>query len=326
MDMKKISDSYLYQSTNYDKELFKYLMEAERVDKSNKSFGDIIYSVKQQSTAVISKVLMSNKVVLMIRDSGVSRVFKVLYLKDAKSDSADRKVFIDCSGIIKSSDGIYKCSKVGALISYLTAAMTYIIYYNNPKLITSSASLMKNGSSAFVDMMLYTLGYLKVPVTYADNKERMSFVLAEYYLSCVEGVPTSGETIYNIAKSISGIKEKRTCDYLHTLFAFTLDEGHCDFNKFLAKFAEVFLDQKEGSISPKNRALLTTEAFVQRWMYMFGPSTFLGLECFVPFSEILTDCYTGAFLNQQNTIEKVVGSKVVVDFTNELLKIGGENA
>lgn len=325
--MKMISDSYLYQTADYNKELFKYIMEAERVDKNSKAFDDIVFAVKQQATAVLLKVLMSNKVVLMIRDPGVSRAFKVLYLRDIKNDSKDKKVFIDCSGVIKKTDnGSYKLSKVGALISYLTAAMVYIIYYNNPRLITSSASLMKNGASAFTDMMLYTLGYLKVPVTYADNKERISFVMSEYYLLCVEGVSSSGDTVYNIAKQVSGIKDKKTCDYLHSLFSFTFDDGAADFNKFLAKFAEVFLDQKEGMISPKNRARLTTDSFVQRWMYVFGPGTFLGLECFVPFSQIITDCYNGAFLNQQNTIEKIVGSKTVVAFTNELLKIGGENA
>ena len=79
--MKLISDSYLYQTADYNKELFKYIMEAERVDKNSKAFDDIVFAVKQQATAVLLKVLMSNKVVLMIRDPGISRAFKVLYLR-----------------------------------------------------------------------------------------------------------------------------------------------------------------------------------------------------------------------------------------------------
>ena len=35
--MKLISDSYLYQTADYNKELFKYIMEAERVDKNSKA-------------------------------------------------------------------------------------------------------------------------------------------------------------------------------------------------------------------------------------------------------------------------------------------------
>ena len=327
--MKAISDSYLYKTTDYDKELFKYLMEANRIDKNSKEFQDVIFAVKQQGNSVLLKVLLSKKIILMTRETGVSRAFKVTYCKDIKYDK-ERKVFIDCSGIISIKDGVFSFNtasgKTKALLSYLTTAMVYIIYYNNPKLITSSASLMKNGASAFTDLMLYVLGYLKVPITYADNKERISFVCTEYYLLCVEGISSSGETVYNIAKQVSGIKDKKVCDYLHTLFSFTYKDGTADFNEFLAKFAEVFLDQKEGMISPKNRAKLTTDSFVQRWMYAYGPSTFLGLECFVPFSQILTDCYTGGFLNQQNTIEKVAGSKVILNFTNELFRIGGENA
>ena len=60
-------------------------------------------------------------------------------------------------------------------------------------------------------------------------------------------------------------------------------------------------------------------------MYAYGPNTFLALDCFVPFSQILTDTYVGAYLNQQNTIEKVVGKNCNI-FSTELLKVGSENA
>ena len=87
------------------------------------------------------------------------------------------------------------------------------------------------------------------------------------------------------------------------------------------------MDQKENDTnSPKNRIRLTIDAFVQRWMYAFGPSTIFALECFVPFSQMLTDCYTGAFLNQQNTIEKIARGKIITSFSNELLRVGGENS
>ena len=201
--------------------------------------------------------------------------------------------------------------------------MTYVTYYNLPKVIISNSVLMKSSTEAFVDLMLYVLGYLKVPITYNDNKERMSFTLAEYYQICIAG-KEPGESVYNLAKSVSKIKEKKTCDYLHAIFAQFLTYDF-PFDKFLSKFAEVFLGQDDTQISPKNRAKLTADAFVQRWMYAYGPSTFLALDCFVPFSQLLTDTYVGAYLNQQNTIEKVVG-KNFTTFTNELIKVGSENA
>lgn len=326
--MKKVSDSYLYQVADYNKKIFEYLMSTERVDKNADGFADVVYAVKKQANSILMKVLLSDKVVLMIdpNNKGVSRPFKVLYVKDVKDRKQKRKVFIDCTGVIAYNNGEYTCKKITTMIAYLMTAMTYIIYYNNPNLVIGNHTIMKNGASAFVDMMLYVLGYLKAPITYADNKERMSYVLAEYYAYCIAGCSTDGDYGYNLAKQISGIKDKRTCDYLHTLFSFTFAGGECKLDKFIEKFAEVFLEQTKDAPVHKNRNPLTVEAFAHRWMYAFGPSTFLGLECFVPFAQMLTDCYSGAFINQQNTIEKVAGSKIVVAFTNELLKVGSENA
>ena len=324
--MKLISDSYLYQIADYGKNLFDFLMSAERVNKNDEAFSDVVYAIKKQANATLMKVLMSNRIVLLIGDKGISRAFKVIYAKDFKDDKNKKKVFIDCTGIITHENGEYTCKKISVLVSYLMTAMTYVVYYNNPKAIVNNFNIQKYGAGSFVDMMLYVLGYLKVPITYADNKERMSFVLSEYFLLCVLGLDSRGDTVYNVAKNVSGIKEKKTCDYLHTLFSFTFDDGKAKFDEFLKKFAEVFLNQKEDESTPRNRSKLTVDAFAQRWMYAFGPGTFLGLECFVPFSQIITDCYGGAFINQQNTIEKVVGSKVVTSFSHELLKIGGDNA
>lgn len=321
--MKRISDSYLYHSAGYEKEIFSCLMTADRVDKNSDSFSDVVYDVKRQANAVLIKVLLSDKVVLLLDKKGMSRAFKVIYCKDPKDKKDKKKVFIDCTGLISYENGEYKCLKSMTLISYLMTAMVYIIYNNMPQAIMSNHTVVKSGTEAFVDLMLYVFGYLKVPVTYADNKERMSFVLAEYFQTCVLG-KEQNEGTYNLAKSVAGITDKKICDNLHIRFADVITP-EITFDKFLAKFAEVFLDQKVGQPTPKNRAVLTIDSFAQRWMYAYGPSTFLGLECFVPFSQILTDTYNGAFINQQNTIEKVVG-KNVVTFSNELLKIGMENA
>ena len=323
---KIISDSYLYKATGYGKTLYEYLVSSDRVDKNSDGFADVIYAVKKQASPTLMKVLLSNKVVLLLSDKGVSRVFKVIRVRDVKDKRDNHKIFIDCSGIITYDNGVYTCKKVSTLIAYLITAMTYIVYYDRPMSITSNTTLIKTSTSAFVDMMLYVMGYLKVPITYSDNKERMSFVIAEYYQYCVMGLPTGGDSVYNIAKQVSGIKEKNTCDYLHTLFSFTFDEGNADIEQFLRKFSQVFLGEEEGEEAPKNRAKLTVEAFAQRWMYAYGPGTVLGLECFVPFAQILTDCNTGAYINQQNTIEKVVGAKVIVNFPNELLRVGSGNA
>ena len=324
--MKNMSDSYLYQTSGYEKNLFNYIMHSDRVNKKDSSFSDIVYEIKRQQALVLMKVLMSDKVVLTLSQTGVSRAFKVIYAKDVRDDGK-KKVFIDCAGVISYENGIYKCKKVGNLASHLMTAMTYIIYENLPKAITSNATLMRSGTAAFVDMALYILGYLKVPITVADNKERMGFILGEYFQTAIVGLDHN-EGVINLAKKTAKLEEKKICDYLNVKFADVIGNPNVTFDTFLKKFAEVFLDQTEENKDnlPKNKTLLTTDSFVQRWMYAFGPSTFLGLELFVPFATILTDCSIGAFLNQQNTIEKVVGPKNITLFANELTKIGSENA
>lgn len=321
--MKITSDSFLYQSFDYGRELHTYLASAEVIDKNSDAFSDIAYDIKmRQVSPIIMKVLMSSKVVLLLPAKGVSRAFKVMYAKNVTSiDKNDKKVYIDCSGIVTYDNGKYKCKSTMTLVSYILTAMVYIIYYERPKLILNDVTITQSGTEAFIDMMLYVLGYLKVPVTLGDNKEKMAFVIAEYFLYCVLG-KDSEDTIFNIAKKASKIKEKKDCDYYHTKFFETINNGAGNIDDFIKKFAEVFLGQ-DGSPMPQGRATLTTDSFVQRWMYSFGAGTFLGLELFVPFSEIITDCYVGAYINQQNTIEKVAG-KNVVKFTNQLLKIGSD--
>lgn len=325
--MKILSDSYLYQTVDYNKVIFSYIMSSDRIDKTANSFFDIEYAVKKQGQLVLSKVLKSNKIILMVSPKGISRLFKVIYAKDVKDSSGDKKVFIDCTGVIEADGKTYICKKPGVLISYLTAAMIYIVYYNKPAAILNNATVAKSGAEAFIDLFLYVLERMKIPVTYMDNKEKMSFSLAEYYLANVMGI-TRSDGIFNLAKKVSGIKEAKTCEYLHTLFNASNSIGEYNIKEYLIKFAEIFLDQKDTNMDMpyKNRIALTVDALAQKWMYSYGPGTVFGLECFVPFAQILTDCYNGSYINQQNTIEKIAGSKNITSFTTELLKIGSDNS
>lgn len=320
--MKIISESFLYQHADYGKEIYNFLMTSEPIDKKSDAFSDILYQVKMRQTSpVLSKVLMSNKVVLCIGKKDLARPFRVLRAKDPRDKNAPKKVYIDCTNMILEKDGIYKCNNIPALISYLITAMTYIIYYEHPELITRNSDLTKSATEAFVDLCIYVLGYLKVPVTYADNKEKMSYVLATYYQYCVLG-KTEDNSIMNLAKKISKIDTKKA-QYLDVLFSSLYEHPrNTNINDFLIQFAQVFMNQSKNYTGDDK---LDIDVFVQRWMFLIGPGTFLGLELFVPFSAILTDCYVGAYLNQQNTIEKIV-ARNVAEFTTTLLKVGSENS
>ena len=321
--MKLMSDSYLYNTIGYNKQLYSYLMTAERIDINSDACSDIVYNVKmRQVHPIILSVLLSKKVVLCYDNSrGVSRAFKVFQAKDPKSsDREDKKIFIDCTNLIVYKDGIYVCKNLGILISYIVSAMTTIIYYNKPKAILNNSVICSSSTNSFVDLFLYILGYLKVPVGLADNKEKMSFVLAEYYLYCVMQKDNDDANI-SIATKTARLTQARTGGYLHTLFFDTYNNGKCNIKEFIKKFAEVFLGQDSATAA---KIALDTDSLTQRWTYAFGPSTFLGLELFPSFATMLTDCYVGSYINNQNTIEKIAG-KDLVTFTNEMFKVASDN-
>ena len=321
-EMKLTNEAFLYQKADYGKEIYNYLMTAVHIDKKSDAFADVLYNVKMRQTSpVLSKVLMSDKVILAIGKKDLTRGFRVLRAKDPRDKNGTRKVYIDCTNIIVEKDGIYKCNNIPVLISYLITAMTYVIYYEQPELITRNADIVKSGTEAFVDLFLYVLGYLKVPVTYADNKEKMSYVIAKYFQFCVLG-KTEESSVVNLSKKISKIDMKKA-QYLDILFDDLFENPrNTTINDFIILFAQVFLNQNKDYTGADK---LDIDSFVSRWMYMIGQGTFLGLELFVPFSAILTDCYVGAYINQQNTIEKIV-ARNVAEFTTTLLKVGSENA
>lgn len=321
--LKITSDSYLYDRADYKRELFNFLMSCNAIDKHSEAFSDIVYQVKtRQANPVILKVLMSDKVQLVTGTKPMPRAFKVMRAVDVKNNTSskkDKKVFIDCTDIVVMNGGVYKCKNIGVLMSYLLSAMTYVLYYEIPDKVIRNNTLTEAGTDAFVDLMLYVLGYLKAPVTFGNNKEEMSYVLATYYQRCI--LCKDDESVWQMAKKISKLDPKK-CDYLRIILAnFYDDKPFVNINEFIAEFAKIFMPD----ITEKDPSRLTTDALVQRWMYAYGPGTFLGLEVFPAFAAIITDCYVGAYVNQQNSIEKVVGGNVA-EFTHTLLAIGSDNA
>lgn len=320
--MKNVSDTYLYRKADYGREIYNYLMTATQIDKKSDAFQDVLYNVKMRQTSpVLSKVLMSNKVVLLIGKKDMSRIFRVMREKDPRDlQNGTKKVYIDCTNLIIEKDGVYVCKNIPVLISYLITAMVYVIYYDRPELIIRNNALTTAGTEAFVDLCTYVLGFLKVPISYINNKEKIGYVCAVYYQRCILGKTDS--SVNTLAKKVSKITA-RNADYLDILFD-SLYNGEDELNieNFIAKIAQVFLNQSKDY---RGNDKFDVDTFIGKWMYMFGPGTVLGLECFVPFTSILTDCYVGAYINNQNTIEKIV-ARNVAEFTTTLLKIGSENA
>ena len=68
---------------------------------------------------------------------------------------------------------------------------------------------------------------------------------------------------------------------------------------------------------------LSFDVVVEKWMYLYGESTVFALEHFPSFATMIMDAYIGCYINNQKTIEKIVGKNMVM-FTKEILDIGSE--
>lgn len=310
--VKNFGDSFLYNKGNFEKTLMNFMMSAEIIDKNNQSFEDIKYEIKRrQVTSSLMKVLMSDNIILLRGNIALSRAFKVFAAKDIISGDNKTKVFIDVTDIIKSSNGTYSIESRNAdiLVSYLINAMNTYIYWVQPNRLLNNTSLVDNGTIAFADMLTYVIDYLRIGGV--DNvRERTKYMSALYY-QCGLLCKDLTDSIRSRARKISGLNQ-READIIETLMGPDPFKNIDTFIKALCKVLRI-----EGS--------LTTDNFIEKWMFVFGAGTQYGTELYTSFASILTNAYVGSYINNQKTIEKVLG-RSLVDFTNALFKVGSELA
>lgn len=312
--IKNFGDSYLYNKSNteIEKSLMKFMMSSEIVDKTNKSFDDIKYEIKRrQVTSSLLKVLMSEHIILLKNNVELSRAFKVFAAKDIISGDNKTKVFIDVTNIIKSDNGVYSVNSrnVDILVSYLLNAMNTFIYYVQPNRLLNNTTLVDTGTQAFADMFTYVIDYLRVGGV--DNvRERTKYMSALYY-QCGLLCKDMTDSVRNRARKIAGINQ-READVIETLMG---PEPFTNIDVFIKALAKAL--RIDGQLKLDN--------FIDKWAFVFGSGTQYGTELYTSFASILTNAYVGSYINNQKTIEKVLG-RTLVDFTNALFKVGSELA
>lgn len=310
--VKNFGDSYLYRVGNFEKQLMQFMMSAEIIDKNHPSFDDIKYEVKRrQVTSSLMKVLMSDNVVLLKGNMGLSRAFKVFAAKDIISGDKKTKVFIDVTDIIKSADGNYSIESrnVDILVSHLLNAMNTFIYWVQPTRLLNNTALVDAGTKAFSDMFTYVVDYLRIGSV--DNvRERTKYISALYY-QCGLLCKDFTDSTRNRARKLSGLSE-READIVETLMG---SDPFKDINTFIESLAKVL--RIDGQLRLDN--------FIEKWAFVYGSGTQYGTELYTCFASIITNAYVGAYINNQKTIEKVLG-RTLVEFTNALFKVGSELA
>lgn len=313
---KNYASTYLYSMYNeYEKETIDFILKADRIDQNSSKFEDIVYEVKKrQVSPSLVKVLMSPNVILMSRPKPLSKAFKVFCAKDIKNDSTLR-VFIDVSGIIKDDEasGKYVCNKnnIDIFISYILDAMVSFIYYTptGTDRIVSNSKIRSIGAKTFANLFSHVVDYLCKISTISGSKNKCSFMAAMYYLVNLLGADPNSDATKAVAKKAADISDREADIILLQMKS----ESFQNIKFFVESVADVMHLNK-----------LTLDTIVEKWMYVYGTGTVFALELLPSFSNMLTDAYVGAYINNQKTIEKIAGTGMV-EFTKTILTIGAES-
>ena len=308
---KNYAGTYIYgKYPDYDKMLFEFIMKADEIDKKSPGFDDIIFEVKRrQISPALVKVLQSDSVILLSGAKGLPRQFKAFCAKDIKrGNKKDLKVYIDISETIVKDEksGQYKIKDVDRFISYLVSAMVNYIYYKDERRFISDHNIVADGAKCFSDLLTNVVSNAAKLSSTSKNISYVKYLSALYYISNILGRDYTAAGDLNVARKIAGLSEREA-----DIVDMQLTSNSFDDIKFFTKaMSEIIRVDK-----------LTTEVVVERWAFLYGPSTVFGLELFPAFATMITDCYVGAYLNNQKTIEKITGTSMV-SFSKSILNIG----
>ena len=302
---RNFSSSYLYGKTNYEKNIFNFIMSGDEIDKESTAFEDIIFDFKKrQISSNLLNTLMDKRVILKIAGTPLPKAFKVLYARDPRDKKL--KVFIDVTDIMIFKNGMYSCRSIDLLIAHAISAHMQLIYFESPTRLTSNMTIVSTATAAFADLFVYILDYLRINGISA-HKKQMTYLAATYFQYNLLGRELN-QSAKIIALKISGLTEREAA-----VVDMRLDPNDLEsIDVFIAAIAKLLSSSE-----------LTLEVFIDKWASIFGPGTYFAPELFIAFSSMLTDAYVGCYNNNQKTIEKVAGRNMV-SYVNALLKINGD--
>lgn len=311
INTKSYADTYLYNinSNVYEKKLMEFIMKAEQVNKDDSAFDDIRYEVKKrQITNYLTKVLDSKSVVLMYQAMPLSRAFKVFAAMDVKSDGK-LKVFIDTSDIFNFVNGKWVCNNIDIFIAYLVSAMNQVIYYIDPKRLVMRDGIISEGAKAFSSLFTYIVDYIFKISTVSETRDRCIYLSSLYYLVNILDKEINDNT-KRLCRNIAGISERE-----EELLFIKLDQnkGLLNINFFIQEVSKIL-----------NISGLTLDLFLEKWLYIYGTGTQFALELYPAFATMITNAYVGCYLNNQKTIEKIVG-KQMVEISKTIFNVGSES-
>lgn len=312
---KTYASTFIYSKkdeSGHDTELalVKFIKFAQRVNRSSDAFKAIQNEVKvRQKTAVLYRVLMMDDVVLCMNDKELPASFKVFEAKDiAMGNAAPRpKVFIDVTGLFKLEKGYYVCKEIDKLCAYLIDALIYLLYHGNTARLTTNTAVIKTSAVCFAKLFVNVFDNLRV-IGFSENRTKITYIAAVYYLYNImqKDIASAQKTATSILSM--NMKDTYAFDYYYQY-----NTDFADINAFITFLTETF--KLKG---------MTTDVFISRWIMLYGKGTMYGLELLPSFLTIIANAYSGAYVNNQKTIE-LICSREMVDLTTTILRIGADN-
>lgn len=301
--IKTYNDTYLYgHYPQYTVMLTDAIMKADRIDKDDKMFDDVVYEIKRARTSQsILQVLTSSNTVLIQPAHVLPKPFKVFVAKDIQNNK-NTKAFIDVSTCITRGVDGYKTQDI-TLISHLVNAK-FAMYYTFGKVNLSARSTL--ASQCFALLYSHIVDYVGKISALEYAKEKCLYLSARYFAQCVIGLDE--DQARSIARKISGITEMKENTYDVMVERYSKDsDPFVNIKNFTAFIAKEFKIEK-----------FNLDILVERWMYLYGQGTVFALEYYPALSAMLTDAYCGAYINNQKTIEKIC-SKYMIEYAKNII-------
>lgn len=292
-----ISKCYLYSKMNgYTKIMADAILHAKRIDRNTTEFAeDVGLEIKRSKAPVyLLKILTSKNTHLIQPENPLPKPIRVFAAKDLKG-SKKINTFIDISNIISEANNNRYKVNTSVLIAYLLSAKHNMMYYGIPGAFSNKSQLVLLETRAFAKLFTHVIDYLGNISIITENREKMMYLSAEYFLYNHLKL-TDEDRVHEIAMRVADINESQ-----QNIFNI-VSEGK-DLKTlpgFVDTIKEIFKMNK-----------LTLSVVIEKWMFLYGAATVLSLEFLPSFLTMITDAYSGVYLNNQKSIEKILAKDLV---------------
>lgn len=308
---KNFADCYLYGIVNaeggtVEKQLLDFLLNAQRINYADPAFAPIREALKSRVTsAVVYRMLEQGNIVLLLHNKELPATFKVFYAKDPKANKKHR-VFVDVTGLIRFDNGQFYCKEIDKFSTYLLGVLAQEIYYNDTKALIRNGNIQKYSVSSFMKLAGGLMDFLRL-TPYMQNRDRILYIFGVYFGYNVMRLDLSMARSVSMSMMHMSMNDAKSADYYYVA-----EDDFENIHTFITSLAKTF-----------KMPQLTTDVFVERWLYLYGKGSHFALELYPVFLEMMLYAYSGTYINNWKRIEAATG-KDMVDLATNILKIGGD--